>query len=127
MFSICGQNVISCGRIRGIHFHQAMQNCQSAGRSNLVLGLVRCTGLPDNVKSRPSRLPLDRMPTGYIEQKINFFNASHSKTVATETMFTIISKIFVDPTLPQGLSDAGCHNVPPIRWALLTPGTWMGM
>ena len=59
---------------------RAMLNLKEAGRSNMIRGLVNCVGLEGSAGQR-TRLPLDRMPTGYIEYQIQFFNASHSSTV----------------------------------------------
>ena len=59
---------------------KAMKNLKEAGRSNIIYGLIRCCSLPDT-SGHPTRLPLNRMPTGYIEHQINFFNASHYSNV----------------------------------------------
>ena len=60
---------------------KAMRKLQLAGRSNMVYGLIRCVALPDNAGTSSSRLPLDRMPTGYIEHQINSFDANHCSNV----------------------------------------------
>ena len=48
-----------------------MRHLEQAGRSNMVYGLIRCISLPD-ISGHPTRLDLNRMPTGYIEYQINF-------------------------------------------------------
>ena len=57
-----------------------MQNLHDAGRSNMISGLVSCVGVSDDLGNK-SRLPLDRMPTGYLEYQILFYNSSHKATV----------------------------------------------
>ena len=57
-----------------------MKALQEAGRSNMIYGLIQCVALPDSA-GHPTRLPLNRMPTGCIEHQINFFNANHCYNV----------------------------------------------
>lgn len=55
---------------------KGMKNLEEAGRSNMIYSLIRCVSLPDSA-GNPTRLDLKRMPTGYMEHQLNFFNASH--------------------------------------------------
>ena len=59
---------------------QGMRNLHAADRSNIIQGLVNCVGLPNDCGD-VSRLPLNGMPTGYIEHQIQYFNSSHRATV----------------------------------------------
>ena len=93
-----------------------MKNLEEAGKSNMIYSLIRCLSLPDSA-GHPTRLHLERMPTGYIEHQLNFFNASHyfsvrsiSHVIVNLTINLIIvlnvhGLMFQVPTCPRDYSE----------------------
>lgn len=80
----------------------AMKNLQSEHKSTMVCGLIRCIAMPDNC-GNPTRLPLARMSTGYIEHQINFFIASHGATASLLAIcrFVSYSLLFCSWQIPK--------------------------
>ena len=54
----------------------------------MISGLVSCVGLSDD-QGNKTRLPLNRMPTGFIEYQILFYNSSH-KTTASLRYYSLL-------------------------------------
>jgi spore maturation protein SpmA len=70
---------------------KAMRNLQGVNRSNMVYGLIKSVSLP-NAVGNLTKLPLNRMPTGWLHRASNqLFDANQMSSVTIPQLLMSIT------------------------------------
>ena len=81
-----------------------MINLEKAKRSNILYGMARCFGL-EGRDGEVSRLPLDKMPTGYLEYITFFYNAPEKSIVSQSSCSSDLINVFKIGQVPKCPTD----------------------